>query len=74
AKVFPDYPLIASLGCGSVINLPVLLEDDLVATINILDKEGHFTPERVTAAEERLAIPARLCCAMTLLFDGDRTA
>ncbi len=25
AKVFPDFELIASLGCGSVMNLPVML-------------------------------------------------
>src|SRR5579872_4905590 len=28
AKVFPDHELIASLGCGSVLNLPVVLEGD----------------------------------------------
>jgi len=68
AKVFPDHELIASLGCGSVLNLPVVLESDLVATINLLDVTGHYTPERVIAAEEGLAIPARLCCALALRF------
>lgn len=56
AKVFPDHELIASLGCGSVINL--------------LDATGHYTPERVAAAEALLAIPARLCCALALRFDA----
>ena len=70
AKVFPDHELIASLGCGSVLNLPVVLESDLVATINLLDVTGHYTPERVIAAEEGLAIPARLCCALALRFDA----
>jgi len=69
AEVFPDHELIASLGCGSVINLPIVLEGDLVATINLLDAAGHYTQERVERAEERLAIPARLCCALALLFD-----
>jgi GAF domain-containing protein len=69
ALVFPDHPLIASLGCGSVINLPIVLGDELVATINLLDAAGHYTPERVAAAEERLAVPARLCAALALLFD-----
>jgi hypothetical protein len=74
AKVFPDYELIASLGCGSVINLPVVLEDDLVATINLLDADHHYTPERVAAAEARLALPARLCCALALRFDAMQAA
>jgi hypothetical protein len=70
ATVFPDYELIASLGCGSVLNLPVVLEGDLVATINLLHAAGHYTPDRVAAAEAALAIPARLCCALALRFDS----
>lgn len=70
AEVFPDHALIASLGCGSVINLPVVLEGDLVATLNLLDAAGHYTPERVAAAEAQLAVPARLCCALALRFDA----
>ncbi|MBK8085162.1 MAG: GAF domain-containing protein [Devosia sp.] len=70
AGVFPDYELIASLGCGSVHNLPVVLAGDLVATINLLDVAGHYTPQRVAATERRLAIPARLCCALALYFDA----
>ena len=73
AEVFPDYPLIASLGCGSVVNLPVVLEDDLVATINLLDVAGHYTPERVAAVEAELAIPARLCCALAYRFESARS-
>jgi hypothetical protein len=72
ATVFPDHELIASLGCGSVINLPIVLEGDLVATINLLDVAGCYTPERVGFAEDRLAIPARLCCALALRFDAHR--
>ncbi len=72
AAVFSDHALIASLGCGSVINLPIVLEGDLVATINLLDVAGHYTPERVGWAEDRLPIPARLCCALALRFDAHR--
>ena len=70
AKVFPDHELIASLGCGSIVNLPIVLDGGLVATINLLNIEGHFTPERVAVAEAKLAIPARLCCAMALRSDA----
>ena len=69
AGVFPDFELIASLGCGSVMNLPVVLQGELVATVNMLDEEHHYTPERVAAAEASLAIPAKLCYALSAQFD-----
>ena len=69
ASVFPDYELIASLGCGSVINLPVVIAGELVATINMLHAEQHYTPARVAAAEARLSIPAKLACALARQFD-----
>jgi hypothetical protein len=72
AKVFPDHELIASLGCGSVVNLPITLAGGLVATVNLLDAAGHFTPERVATAEARLALPARLCCALGWRFEPPR--
>lgn len=70
AAVFPDHELIASLGCGSVLNLPVVLRGDLVATINILDEPHHYTPQRVVEAEAQLGTPAMLCCALALQFDS----
>ena len=69
AKVFPDFELIASLGCGSVMNLPVVLQNELAATVNMLDAEQHYTPERVAAAEALLTIPAKLCCVLAAQFD-----
>lgn len=64
AEVFPDHELIASLGCGSVLNLPVILDGELVATINMLHAPHWYTPERVAAAERDLAGPAARCCAL----------
>ena len=72
AQVFPDYELIASLGCGSVMNLPVVLKSELVATINMLHAARHFTADRVAQAEALLAGPAKLCCALAQLFDMDQ--
>ena len=69
AKVFPDHELIGSMGLGSVINYPVILGGELVASINLLDVTGHYTPERVKAVQEQLAVPARLCAAVVRLFD-----
>ncbi len=70
AQVFPDHALIASLGCGSVLNLPVVVGNELVATINMLAGPHHFTPQRVAEAEAQLAIPARLCWSLAKVFDS----
>lgn len=58
AAVFPDHALIGRLGCGSVVNLPVLRAGTLVATVNLLDAEGHYTPDRVARIEAELTLPA----------------
>ena len=70
SKVFPDFELIKSLGCGSVINLPVVLRGNLVATINLLHVEHHYTAERIALLETRLALPAKLCCALAGQMNG----
>ncbi|MGV8833784.1 MAG: GAF domain-containing protein [Devosia sp.] len=60
AKVFPDYELIDSLGCQSVVNMPVVIGDELVGTVNMLDVDGYYTPERVQMIHDVLAVPAKL--------------
>ena len=72
AKVFPDFELIKSLGCGSVINLPVVLRGELVATINLLHGQYYYTAERVNFLESALSLPAKLCCALALHFEVPR--
>jgi hypothetical protein len=44
---FPDSDLIASLGCGSVVNLPVVDGGEVRGTVNLLDPAGSFPPDRV---------------------------
>jgi hypothetical protein len=56
AEVFPDHELIASLGCQSVINVPVVINGAVYGTINCLDEAGYYTPDRV-AASEALKLP-----------------
>ena len=50
AAVFPDHELIASLGCESCLNLPVVIAGKVVGTINCLHGPAHYTPERVERA------------------------
>lgn len=64
AKVFADHELINSLGCQSVVNMPVILGGELVGTVNMLDVEGHYTPERVQTIRQVLSVPAKLAAAI----------
>ena len=59
ARVFPDHQKIWSMGCGSVVNLPVIVAGDLAATVNMLHEENYYTPERVALIEKYLTLPAR---------------
>jgi GAF domain-containing protein len=51
AEVFPDHALIASLGCGSVVNMPVLLAGRVLGTVNVLHEAGYYTAPRVAALQ-----------------------
>jgi hypothetical protein len=60
ASVFFDQPLIASLGCDAVINLPVVHDGRLLGTINLLNEEGWYDENDVPVGLlfAALAIPA----------------
>jgi len=60
AEVFSDHPLIHSLGCESVVNIPVVVAGDILGTVNCLHDAGHYTPAHVAAAE-LLKLPAAAC-------------
>jgi hypothetical protein len=59
AEVFPDHETIWSLGCGSVVNLPIEIGGAMVGTVNCLDEEHHYDEARV-ARLQHLLIPAKL--------------
>lgn len=71
AKVFPDFDLIGSLGCGSVVNLPIILEGELAETINILNAEHSYTDERVGELESKLTLLADNATLKRLGFRGN---
>ena len=60
SKVLFDHELINSLGCQSVVNVPIILKDELVGCMNLLDVAGHYTPERLQLIRDVLLIPAKL--------------
>ncbi len=60
ARVFDDYQLIQSLGCESVINVPIIIAGRVIGTVNCLAEAGHYNAERV-AASETLKLPGAAC-------------
>jgi GAF domain-containing protein len=48
---FPDHELIARLGCGACINIPVREGGAVIGTLNILDAAGAYTTAEVATAE-----------------------
>ena len=66
--VFPDHDVIGSLGCGSVVNLPVALSGTFLGTVNLLNETGYFTPERLERTSALL--PAAMLAFASLTVDG----
>lgn len=60
ATVFPDHEQIWSLGCGSVVNLPIFIAGEFMGTMNLLHEEFFYTPERVKHVTNTLQAPAML--------------
>ena len=60
---FPDHTLIASLGCGSCLSIPVRENDQTLGTLNILDAEGRYAQDDLIRASAfaALAIPLLKC-------------
>ncbi|KFZ81124.1 hypothetical protein ED92_12570 [Amycolatopsis sp. MJM2582] len=61
-EIFADHELIDSLGCGAVINVPVVDDGRTLGVLNLLDAEGHYDEDSVAVARSLapLAVPA-LC-------------
>jgi len=59
---FPDHALIASLGCASILNLPVRWDGHVLGTLNLLHEEGWYDDGDVPIglAFAALAVPAYL--------------
>ena len=66
---FPDYALIASLGCGASLNLPAVVGGRVLGTVNLLGPEGYFTADRIAAAET-LKLPAAAAFLLAARLDA----
>jgi GAF domain-containing protein len=49
AEVFFDWELIRSLGFESNANLPVVVGGEVIGTLNLLERAGWYTPDRLAA-------------------------
>jgi hypothetical protein len=63
--VFYDHELIHSLGCDSVLNMPVRWRGTTIATFNLLDRAGAYNDSHIPLARAiaQLALPAVLLIA-----------
>lgn len=51
-QIFGDHELIDSLGCGSVINVPVTDDGILIGALNLLNPEGLYADADVLTAAD----------------------
>jgi hypothetical protein len=70
AAVFPDHALIQSLGCESVINIPIEVNGAVVGTMNLLHQAGFYSPDKLAAAEA-LRLPGALCFLLCAAHSTD---
>ncbi len=72
AEVFPDWEKIQSLGLESCLNLPIIIDGNVMGTLNCLNVAGHFTPERVAAANQ-LKLPGAAAFLLAAQASGANT-
>lgn len=63
--VFPDHALIASLGCASVLNMPIRWRGCTLGSLNLLHEAGWYDDDDVATCRPfaQLALPALLAPA-----------
>ena len=72
AIVFPDWEKIQSLGLESCLNLPIVVNGKVLGTLNCLNVAGHFTPERIAAANQ-LKLPGAAVLLLAAQDIGPQT-
>jgi len=66
SRVFNDFELIESLGCKSVVNVPIVVGDNLLGTVNCLHRENYYTADRVEKFDN-IKLAAITCFLLHLL-------
>jgi hypothetical protein len=60
-QVFGDHAVIRSLGCGSVLNIPIRIKGRFTGTLNLLDVEQYFDAATVARCVALLQLPGIAC-------------
>lgn len=72
-QVFADHALIAELGCGSVINVPVIgAGGTTLGTLALLDAEHAYGPAQVDRAVELAALAAPALAELVQRLDDNQ--
>lgn len=58
SEVFFDWKLIQSLGCGSIVNIPIVVGGEAIGALNLLHDTGYYTEERLARIPEILPFAA----------------
>lgn len=69
--VFPDHALILSLGCASVLNVPIVWRSRVLGTMNLLHEDGWYSD---ADAPLGLAFTPALAAAYAFRRDGTPAA
>ena len=59
-RVFADHELLASIGCGSVLNMPIVWDGVVLGSLNLLDRPDRFAEGDIPLARvfAQLTLPA----------------
>lgn len=63
-ELLPEHEALKALGCGAMLNLPVVYDGKSIGTINILHEDGRYSPERLKNAPLLIAPAAALLLAV----------
>lgn len=50
ATLLPNVAELLGLGCEAMLNMPIVVAGKAIGAINLLDRAGRYTPDRVEAA------------------------
>lgn len=73
--VFSDYEVLWSIGCESVLNIPVVKRGMVVGSLNLLSGAGHYNEARIELAYvfAQLAVSPLEACRDALQLDSTDT-
>ena len=69
ATLLPNVPELVALGCEAMLNLPIVVAGRSLGAINMLDRNGTYTADRVEAA--KVLVPAAAAIVLSHQLNGN---